>query len=100
MVSQTNTYLGTEELLRVEPEEGLDKVEEGIDVCQSFMKSYHNKKSDVAQHFKAEVPVVEWSFNDELIFSRLKTYLERLATVQVSYIYARNFEFTWKSIIE
>lgn len=82
-ITQTNTYLATEDLLRAEPEEGLEKVEDGIKVCRSFMECYHNKKTDIAKHFKADMPVVEWSFNNELIFARLNVYLDRLCTVQV-----------------
>jgi dynein heavy chain len=77
--------LNTEDILRVEPEEGLERVEDSIKVCNSFMESYHTKKGDIASHFKEGQPVVEWSFNDELIFSRLNSYLSRLHIVEVKY---------------
>ena len=75
--------MGTEDLLRAEPEEGLEKVEDSIRVCQSFVSSYHAKKKDIPNMFKGDTPVVEWSFNDELIFSRLKSYTTRLCIIEV-----------------
>ena len=75
--------MGTEDLLRVEPEEGLEKVEDSIKVCNSFMNSYHVKKKDIRSMFKDGTPVVEWSFNDDLIFSRLKSYITRLSIIEV-----------------
>ncbi len=81
---QTNVFLQTEDLLRVEPEEGLEKVEDSIKTCQKFMKTYHDKKKDIARLFKEGVPVVEWDFNNQLIFARLNCYLERLTVVQVA----------------
>ena len=48
------------------------------------MESYHTKKGDIARHFKEGESVVEWSFNDQLIFARLKSYLSRLHIVEVS----------------
>lgn len=71
----------------MEPEEGLEKIEDSIKTCHKFMKTYHDKRKDIARHFKEDVPVVEWDFNNTLIFARLNCYLERLAIVQV-YCYA------------
>ena len=84
---QTNTYLGTEDLLRDEPEEGLEMVQDSIKVCRSFMECYATKKSDIGRHFEPDVPVVQWSFNNELIFARLNVYIERLSIVKVWIVY-------------
>ena len=64
-------------------EEGLEKVQEAMNVCNSFMKSFYEKKGNISKLFKENVPVVEWSFNTQLIFSRLNQYIKRLSAIEV-----------------
>ncbi len=58
-------------------------MEDAINICLSFTSSYEGKKATVAQNFKEGVPVVEWSFNNKLIFARLDKLKECLMTIQV-----------------
>lgn len=67
----------------MEPEEGLDKVKEAADVCRSYRSYYFKKKAKIAKLFKEDVPIVEWSFNTELIFARLDNFIERLTLIEV-----------------
>ena len=73
----------TEEILRLEPEEGLEKVGEAIRVCRSYKDIYHDHRSNLASYFKGEQPVVTWEFQSSLVFSRFDRYVGQLSIVEV-----------------
>jgi len=54
----------------MEPEEGLEKVQDALRVCQSYQATYHDRRTNLGQYFK-QGPTVEWQFRPTLVFARL-----------------------------
>lgn len=78
---QTRGYV-TEEILRNEPEDGLERLQDALRVCRDYQSAYYDRRSNLAQYFK-EGPVVEWSFQSSLVFGRLDCFMTRLNTIGV-----------------
>ena len=82
--TQTRGYV-TDEILHNEPEEGLEKLQDAMKVCRSYKVSYTDRRDMLSTYFKdPEVPMVEWSFQPAIVFSRLDMFLQQLATIEVS----------------
>ena len=82
--TQTRGYV-TDEILHNEPEEGLEKLQDAMKVCRSYKVSYTDRRDMLSTYFKdPEVPMVEWSFQPAIIFSRLDMFIQQLATIEVS----------------
>ena len=80
---QTRGYV-TDEILHIEPEEGIEKLQEAIKVCLSYKSSFSERRGTLATYFKdPEVPLVEWSFQPSLVFSKLDRFLEQLDVIDV-----------------
>ena len=79
---QTRGYI-TDEILHMETEEGLEKIQDALKVCSSYKETYHNHRGKLAQYFKGSTPVVEWSYQPNLIFARLDQFVEKLGTIEV-----------------
>jgi len=76
--------LSPDEVLKLEPEEGLDKVTEAIKTCNHYKKVYFTKKDNISTYFKnPDIPSVPWGFGPDLIFSRLDNFVGRLSTIEV-----------------
>jgi len=73
----------SEEILRMEPDEGLEKVNISLKVCSLYRDTFFVKKKDLAVYFK-EKPVVPWNFAPSLIFSRLDRFIKQLQMIVVS----------------
>lgn len=67
----------------METEEGLEKVQDALKVCSSYKDNYHIHRGKLVQYFKGSTPVVEWSFQANLIFARLDRFLDHLGTIEV-----------------
>ena len=80
--TQTRGYI-SDEILHQETEEGLERVQDALKVCSSYMDTYHQHRRKLTQYFKGSTPVVEWSFQPNLIFARLDCFLEQLGTIEV-----------------
>ena len=68
----------------MESEEGLEKVQDALRVCSTYKETYHIHRGKLAQYFKSPKPVVEWSFQPNLIFARLDQFLDQLKTIEVT----------------
>ncbi len=79
--SKTRAY-ASDELIRMEPEEGIEKVVEALKTCQLYKDTYESYKANLHTFFKEE-PVVEWQFQSSLIFSRVNQLIKRLKIVEV-----------------
>lgn len=74
----------TDEILHVEPEEGIEKLQDALKVCRTYKTSFADRREALPSYFKdPEVPLVEWSFQPTLVFSRLDRFLEQLTTIEV-----------------
>ena len=67
----------------MEPEEGLEKVQDALCVCLSYQTAYHDRWTNMGQYFK-EAPPVEWQFQPSLVFARLDTFMGQLTNIEVS----------------
>ena len=72
----------SEEVLRMEPDEGLEKVADALKICCVYRDTYFTKRSDLQPYFK-DKPVVEWDFQASLIFSRIDRFIEQLKLIEV-----------------
>ena len=72
----------TEEILRMEPDEGLEKIAEALKICHLYRNLYFTKRAGLQAYFK-EKAVVEWDFQPSLIFSRLDSFINQLKMIEV-----------------
>ena len=72
----------TDEILRMEAEEGLEKIQEALKVCSHYVKTYHAYKTKLPQYFK-EKPVLKWEFQSSMIFSLFDRFVNQLKIVEV-----------------
>lgn len=73
----------TEEILRMEPEEGIEKIKETLEMCQRYVQCYHDHRNNLQQYFK-EGPVIQWSFQTSLVFGRLELFVHQLHIIEVT----------------
>ena len=81
LTHQTHNYV-TEEILRMEPEEGIEKIQEALRICKYYRDTYMDRCGNLAQYFK-ERPVVEWDFQSSLVFARLDRFTSQLTIIEV-----------------
>ena len=74
----------TEEILRMEPEEGIEKVKETLEMSEYYISVYHEHRNSLEKYFK-EDPVVPWGFETSLVFGRLEKFIHQLRVIEVSY---------------
>ena len=67
----------------MDPEEGRERMEDALRVCQSYKLAYMSSKGRVAQYFKEEAAVMPWDFEPDLLFSRLDQFVVHLELVKV-----------------
>ena len=78
---QTHNFV-SEEIIRMEPDEGLEKLGDALKICAHFKKLYFEKKSQLSVYFK-EQPVVEWNFKSSLIFTRMDLFINQMRLIEV-----------------
>lgn len=78
---QTHNFV-SEEIIRMEPDEGLEKLGDALKICSHFKKLYFEKKSQLSVYFK-EQPVVEWNFKSSLIFTRMDMFINQMRLIEV-----------------
>ncbi len=66
----------------MEPEEGLEKLRDAVNVCHDYQAAYHNQADNLAPFF-TDRSVVGWDFKSSLIFARLTNFTSQLNTMQV-----------------
>ena len=79
----------TEEILRFDPDEGLDKIAVALSVIDLYRRTFNQKKNGLATYFK-DSPVVEWDFPPEFVFSRIDNLVSRLKMIKVNFVYSNN----------
>ena len=78
---QTRSYM-SDEILKAEAEEGLEKVQDALNLCNEYQHCYYDRKSHLSHYFK-DTPVIEWEFQSSMVFSQLDQFINRLRVVQV-----------------
>ena len=66
----------------MEPDEGLEKLKETLDLCQYYIDCYNNHRNNLDRYFK-DSPVIPWDFNSSLVFSRLDRFMHHLHLIEV-----------------
>lgn len=79
---QGHNYV-TEEILKMEAEEGLEKIHDTLKICDLFVTSYFDHKNKMSYYFK-EKTVLEWRFEPAMIFCNLNKFVNQLKIIQVS----------------
>ena len=67
----------------MEPDEGLEKIQDALKVCREYKKLFMEKRQGIAVYFK-EGPPVEWNFQSDLIFQRFDKFVLQVETINVS----------------
>lgn len=81
---QTKTYV-SDEILRMEPDEALEKLADAEKMCKVFVNVYNERRKNLATYFK-DGPVVEWDFQSTIVFTRFDKFLEKISQLQVRII--------------
>ena len=66
----------------MEAEEGLEKIQHALRICEKYAQCYFDHKDNLSRYFKAK-PVLEWKFESTMIFCNLNAFLNRLKIIQV-----------------
>lgn len=80
-IVQTRNFV-SEEIIRMEPDEGLEKLRDALKICSLFKSLYFEKKSQLSSYFK-ELPVVEWNFKSSLVFTRMDMFTNQMKLIEV-----------------
>eukprot|EP00731_Ephydatia_muelleri_P012058 Em0006g952a len=80
MVQLTHTFV-SEEILRMDADEGLEKLRDAFRVLQCYKTTYYERKGKLAQYF-GDRPVVLWEFQPLLVFSRLDKMIAQLRLIE------------------
>lgn len=77
---QTKTYI-SDEILRMEPDEALEKLAETDKMCGVFVDVYNDRRKNLATYFK-DGPVVEWDFQSSIVFTRFDKFVAKIRQLQ------------------
>ena len=66
----------------MEPDEGLEKIADGLKICCLYRDTYFTKKNGLQPYFK-DKSVVEWNFQPNLIFSRIDRFIDQMKLIEV-----------------
>ena len=72
-------------MLRLEPQEGLEKVQDALKVCTRYKDIYQDSKLSLPTYFKDDQPIILWEFQPSMVFSRFDQFLKQLMIVEVLY---------------
>ena len=81
---QTKTYI-SDEILRMEPDEALEKLADAEKMCKVFVNVYDDRRKNLASYFK-DGPVVEWDFQSTIIFTRFDKFMAKIRQLQARFI--------------
>eukprot|EP00698_Gefionella_okellyi_P021190 TRINITY_DN679_c0_g2_i1.p1 TRINITY_DN679_c0_g2~~TRINITY_DN679_c0_g2_i1.p1 ORF type:complete len:4462 (-),score=1316.63 TRINITY_DN679_c0_g2_i1:16-13401(-) len=73
IIQQAARYLDGVNLLKIRPEDAVEKVRTALRVCNAFKSIYFDYKARVA----TEVPARQWRIQNSALFARLDSFLER-----------------------
>lgn len=73
----------SEEILRMEPDEALEKLTDATKMCKVFVNVFNDSRKNLASYFK-EGPVVEWDFQSSIVFTRFEKFMSKLKQLQAS----------------
>ena len=77
---QTKTYV-SDEILRMEPDEALEKLSDAEKMCKVFVDVYNDRRKNLATYFK-DGPVIEWDFQSTIVFTRFDRFMAKIKQLQ------------------
>ena len=72
----------SDEILRMDPEEGIDMINCALKICRLYRDNFFTKKAGLAAYFR-DKPVVPWDFKSSLVFSRVDRFISQLQMIAV-----------------
>ena len=82
---QTKTYV-SDEILRMEPDEALEKLADAEKMCRVFVDVYNDRRKNLAIYFK-DGPVAEWDFQSSIVFTRFDKFMAKIRQLQASKLF-------------
>ena len=79
---QTNNFV-SEEIIRMEPDDGLERLADALKICGWFKHLFFEKRAQLSKYFKEE-PIVEWDFKSNLIFARMDVFISQMKLIEVA----------------
>ena len=75
----------TEEIMRMEVEDSLERLNVVLNVCQSYQDCFFHHR-DILQSYKvADASAVpDWNFDTILVFARLQRFLQHIKALRVT----------------
>uniref|UniRef100_A0A670JPV6 Dynein axonemal heavy chain 9 n=1 Tax=Podarcis muralis TaxID=64176 RepID=A0A670JPV6_PODMU len=92
LIQQARTYLNAEDLLKVETEESLGKVQTTFDIFNYFKQTFEERRDNLSTYFQPGLEAKEWDFPSIMVFARLDNFLERLHMVNDLLVTALDIE--------
>ena len=87
---QTKTYV-SDEILRMEPDEALEKLADAEKMCKVFVDVYNDRRKNLATYFK-DGPVVDWDFQSNIVFTRFDKFMAQIRQLQArKYLYCYSY---------
>ena len=72
------------EIFKSEAEEAYEKTQKAIKICTCFKENFENVRRNIQKFFKEGQEVKQWEFANELVFTRIDQFIQRLKIVEVS----------------
>ena len=87
---QARTYLDPAEIFKAEAEEAYEKTQKAIAIGMCFKENFEDIRRNIQKFFKEGQEVKQWEFANELVFTRIDLFIQRLKIVEVSFIEAES----------
>ncbi|KAG9349499.1 hypothetical protein JZ751_027944, partial [Albula glossodonta] len=91
LIEKAFAYLIPEELFKMELEEGVERVQQTIQVIKSFKRTFHQHREKISQYYQGAGEVKPWDFPSSLVFQRADCILERLLMIEELFASALDF---------
>ena len=76
-------YLDPAEIFKSEAEEAYEKTQKAIAICTCFKEHFEEDRKNIKKFFKEGQEVKQWEFANELVFTRIDQFVQRLGVVEV-----------------
>ena len=83
LIKSARGYLGGSSIFQMEPEEGLVKATQVVDVLQYFRDLYDEHRSELPIYFPETSNPKNWDFLPHLVFKRYDKFLNRMKKMKV-----------------
>jgi dynein heavy chain len=71
----------SEEIIKMEPDEGIEKINDALQMSEYYVECYHTHRSNLETYFRDD-PVIGWNFHTNLVFGRLEKFVQQLHSIK------------------